>query len=235
MQLQDRTAIVTGGTVALGSAVTLDLLAAGARVAVTYVSQEEWSDLRARAADSGDKLRGAKVDLVQPSAVEGFVRELAADWGRVDFLVAVAGGFAAGRSYEADDQAWEHMFNLNLRSVVNCLRAVVPLMIRQNYGRIVTISSGAILRGGGAGIAPYAISKGAVRQLSELLADEVKAYDIHVHCLMPGTMDTPANRRSMPHADFSKWVKTEDVARVIRFLLSDDARAVRSVAVPVLG
>jgi NAD(P)-dependent dehydrogenase (short-subunit alcohol dehydrogenase family) len=235
MQFQDRTAIVTGGTGALGSAVTLDLLAAGACVAVTYLKQDEWSDLRARAADSDDRLRGAKVDLVQPSAVEGFVRELAADWGRVDFLVAVAGGFAAGKSYEADDQAWDHMFNLNFRSLVNCLRAVVPVMIRQNYGRIVTISSGAILRGGGAGIAPYAISKGAVRQLSELLADEVKAYDIHVHCLMPGTMDTPANRRSMPDADFSKWVKTEDVARVIRFLLSDDARAVRSVAVPVLG
>jgi len=74
-----------------------------------------------------------------------------------------------------------------------------------------------------------------VRQLSEILADELAAYDIHVHCIMPGTMDTEANRKSMPKADFSKWVKTEDVARVIRALLSDDARAVRSVVVPVLG
>jgi NAD(P)-dependent dehydrogenase (short-subunit alcohol dehydrogenase family) len=74
-----------------------------------------------------------------------------------------------------------------------------------------------------------------VRQVSEILADELKNYDIHVHCLMPGTMDTPANRQSMPKADFAKWVKTEDVARVIHFLLSDDARAVRAVAVPVLG
>jgi NAD(P)-dependent dehydrogenase (short-subunit alcohol dehydrogenase family) len=108
-------------------------------------------------------------------------------------------------------------------------------MIQQNFGRIVTVSTGSILHGGGAGIAAYAVSKGAVRQLSEILAEELKSYDIHVHCLMPGTMDTPANRKAMPNADATKWVKTEDVARVIHFLLSDDARAVRSVVVPVLG
>jgi NAD(P)-dependent dehydrogenase (short-subunit alcohol dehydrogenase family) len=115
------------------------------------------------------------------------------------------------------------------------LRAVVPVMIRQNFGRIVTVSSGAILRGGGAGMAAYAVSKGAVRQLTEIVADELKGYDIRAHCILPGTMDTEANRRSMPKADFSKWVKTEDVACVIHWLLSDDTRAVRSVAVPVLG
>jgi NAD(P)-dependent dehydrogenase (short-subunit alcohol dehydrogenase family) len=108
-------------------------------------------------------------------------------------------------------------------------------MIRQNFGRVVTVSSGSILRGGGAGIAAYAVSKGAVRQLSEILADELKAYDIHVHCILPGTMDTEANRLAMPKADFSKWVKTDEVARVIHFLLSDNARPVRSVVVPVLG
>jgi len=233
MELANRVAIVTGGTGALGSAVTLDLLSAGARVAVTYITEEEWSSLRARA--DSENLHGANVDLTDSAAVGALVSDVAARWGRVDFLVAIAGGFAAGKSYEADDKTWDHMFNLNFRSLVNCARAVVPRMVEQNFGRIVTISSGAILRGGGAGIAPYAISKGAVRQFSEILAEEVKAYDVHVHCLMPGTMDTPANRRSMPNADFSKWVKTEDVARVIRFLLSDDARAVRSVIVPVVG
>jgi NAD(P)-dependent dehydrogenase (short-subunit alcohol dehydrogenase family) len=106
-------------------------------------------------------------------------------------------------------------------------------MIQQNFGRIVTISSGAILRDGGAGIAAYAVSKGAVRQLSEILADELKDYDIHVHCIMPGTMDTEANRRAMPGADFTKWVCTDEVARVIHFLLGREARAVRSVVVPV--
>ncbi len=235
MTFENRVAIVTGGTGALGRGITLDLLASGARVAVTYRSAEELTALARDAGANAERLFGMQVDLTRAGDVEASVRDLSARWGRIDFLVAVAGGFAAGKSFETDEKTWDHMFNLNCRSLVKCLRAVVPVMIQQNFGRIVTLSSGAILRGGGAGIAAYAVSKGAVQQLSEILADELKNYDIHVHCLLPGTMDTPANRRSMPNADFSKWVKTEDVARVIHFLLSDDARAIRSVVVPVLG
>jgi len=235
VNFENRVALVTGGTGALGSAVALRLLHAGGRVAVTYRVEGGWEALRRRAGQHHEKLCGAKVDLTRPAAVEGFVREVAGRWGRIDFLLAIAGGFAGGKSYETDEGTWEHMLNLNLRSLVATLRAVIPIMIQQNFGRIVTVSSGAILRGGGAGMAAYAVSKGAVRQLSEILADELKMYDIHVHCIMPGTMDTEANRRAMPRADFSKWLKTEDVARVIHLLLSDDARAVRSVVVPVLG
>ena len=188
------------------------------------------------AAEPRDRLIGRQVDLTKADEVEAFVAEITDRWQRLDFLVCVAGGFAAGRSYETDERTWEHMLDLNLRTVVICLRAVVPVMIRQNFGRIVTVSSGAILRGGGAGVAAYAVAKGAVRQLTEIVADELKGYDIRAHCIMPGTMDTAANRHAMPKADFSKWVKTEDVARVIHWLLSDDARAVRSAAVvPVLG
>ena len=235
MEFEHQVAIVTGGTGALGSSVTLDLLEAGARVAVTYQSEREWATLGARAGDRGGNLTGVKVDLTKASEVEHFAESVLTKWQRIDSLIAVAGGFAAGKSYETDDETWEHMINLNLRSLILCLRSVVPVMIRQNFGRIVTVSSGSILRGGGAGIAAYAVSKGAVRQLSEILADELKAYDIHVHCIMPGTMDTEANRLAMPKADFSTWVRTEEVARLVRFLLSDQARSVRSVVVPVLG
>ncbi len=235
MTLENSVAVVTGGTGALGRNVALDLLASDARVAVTYRNAEEWTAIERDAGANSGRLSGLPVDLTRAGDVEASVRDLAARWGRIDFLVAIAGGFAAGKSFETDERTWDHMFNLNLHSLVNSVRAVVPIMIQQNFGRVVTVSSGAILRGGGAGIAAYAVSKGAVQQLSEILADEVKSYDIHVHCLMPGTMDTPANRRSMPNADFSKWVKTADVARVIHFLLSDDARAIRSVVVPVVG
>jgi len=235
MDFGKRVAVVTGGTGALGSAVVMDLLAGGARVAVTHRSEEEWKALKQTAGGAAARLLGVQVDLTHAADVDSFAREVNSLWGRLDFLVAVAGGFAAGKSYETDEETWEHMLNLNLRSVVHTLRAVVPMMIGQNFGRIVTISSGAILRGGGAGIAAYAVSKGAVQQLSEILADELKSHDIHVHCVQPGTMDTAANRKAMPNADFSKWVKTEDVARVIHFLLSDSARAVRSVVIPVLG
>ena len=235
MEFERRVAIVTGGTGALGSPLALDLLRSGARVAVTYRSEKEWAALEGRAGEHQGNLMGAKVDLVRAPEVERLVADVLSKWQRIDHLVAVAGGFAAGKSFETDDETWDHMFNLNLRSLIFCLRSIVPVMIRQNFGRIVTVSSGSILRGGGAGIAAYAVSKGAVRQLSEILADELKAYDIHVHCILPGTMDTEANRLAMPKADFSKWVKTEDVARLVHFLLSDDSRAVRSVVVPVLG
>jgi NAD(P)-dependent dehydrogenase (short-subunit alcohol dehydrogenase family) len=235
MEFENRVALVTGGTGALGSAVAMDLLRAGARVAVTYRSEGEWAALERWAAEHRDGLMGRQVDLTNAAEVDALAAEITARWQRLDFSVCVAGGFAAGKSYETDDQTWDRMFNVNLRTVFLCLRAVVPVMIRQNFGRIVTVSSGAILRGGGAGMAAYAVSKGAVRQLTEIVADELKGYDIRAHCILPGTMDTEANRRSMPQADFSKWVKTEDVARVIHWLLSDDTRAVRSVAVPVLG
>jgi len=235
MELEHRVAIVTGGTGALGSSVALDLLRSGARVMVTYRSEREWAALEAQAGEQHGNLESAQVDLIQAPDVERLVGGVLAKWQRIDYLVAVAGGFAAGKSFESDDKTWDHMLDLNLRSLILCLRFCVPVMIRQNFGRIVTVSSGSILRGGGAGIAAYAVSKGAVRQLSEILADELKAYDIHVHCILPGTMDTEANRLAMPKADFSKWVKTDDVARLVHFLLSDNARSVRSVAVPVLG
>src|SRR5579859_638187 len=235
MGFENRVALVTGGTGALGNAVTLELLRSGARVAVSYRSVTEWELLERKAAEHRQNLFGQKIDLTRREEVERTVSEITSRWGRIDYFVAMAGGFAAGKSYETDEPTWDKMFNLNLRSLVVPLRAVVPVMISQNFGRIVTTSSGSILRGGGAGIAAYAVSKGAVRQLTGILADELKDYDIHVHCVLPGTMDTEANRKSMPKADFSKWVKTEDVARAIRTLLSDDAHAVRSVEVPVLG
>ena len=234
MDFQGRVAIVTGGTGALGSAVAMDLAGSGARVAVPYTADEHWAALESRAGTAREQLWGAKADLTNAGAVEHFVSEVTERWSRVDFLVCIAGGFAAGKIHETSEEAWDRMFDLNLRTVYLAVHAAAPVMIRQNFGRIVTTSSGAILNGGGAGIAAYAISKGAVRQFTEILASELKAYNIHAHCILPGTMDTEANRRDMPKADFSQWVSTADVARVIHFLLSDDARAVRAVAVPVL-
>lgn len=235
MDLQDRVAIITGGTGALGTAVASDLLQRGVRVAVPFADEAQWERLRASRVGNDANLWGAKADLTQATDVEQFARQVIERYGRLDYLVCIAGGFAAGKSYETSEETWDQMFATNLRTVYLAVRAVVPQMIQQNFGRIITTSSGAILNGGGAGIAAYAISKGAVRQFTEILADELKPHNIHAHCILPGTMDTPANRRDMPKSDFSKWVKVEDVASVVRFLLSDDAQAVRSVSVPVLG
>jgi len=235
VDFKDRIAIITGGTGALGRAITLDLLKNGASVAVPYHGEKGWESLQTATGEFSGRLMGGPVDLRSSADVDRFVSSVSERHGRVDFLICVAGRFAAGKSFEGDDPEWDHMLDLNLMSVIRTLRPVVPVMVRQNFGRIVTISSGAILKGGGAGIAPYAVSKGAVLQLTEILAQELEKYDVRAHCILPGTMDTEANRKSMPKADFSKWVQTEDVAKVIHFLLSDASRAVRNVTVPVLG
>jgi NAD(P)-dependent dehydrogenase (short-subunit alcohol dehydrogenase family) len=235
MDLQGRVAIVTGGSGALGSAVVLELVRQGALVAVPFADESQWDALLARSGADKEKLWGAKADLTQAAEVDRFVAQVTERWSKIDFLVCIAGGFAAGRIHETSEETWNQMFELNLRTVYLAVRAVVPKMIGQNFGRVITTSSAAILNGGGAGIAAYAISKGAVQQLTEILADELKPHNIHAHCILPGTMDTPANRRDMPQSDFSQWVKVEDVASVVRFLLSDDAGAVRSVSIPVLG
>jgi NAD(P)-dependent dehydrogenase (short-subunit alcohol dehydrogenase family) len=234
MDFVDRVAVVTGGTGALGSAVALDLLQSGARVAVTYTSVAEWRSLSERAARYHERLDGLRVDLTTPSAVDSAFGGLKKRCGRVDILVAAAGGFAAGKSYETDDATWDGMLNVNLKTLVNALRAIVPGMLAQNFGRVVTVSSGAIANSPGAGIAAYAVSKAAVNQLSRVVAEEVKGHGISVHCVMPGTMDTPANRKAMLDADFSKWVTTEKVAGVIHRLLLAGVGDAGPMEVPVL-
>jgi NAD(P)-dependent dehydrogenase (short-subunit alcohol dehydrogenase family) len=201
-------------------------------VAVSYIVDREWQELSARAGPWHANLEAWRVDLTRPSEIESWVRSVHTHRGRIDDLLAIAGGFSPGKAHETSDSVWDLMLKLNLRSLVSVLRPVLPIMMQQNFGRIVTVSSGAILDHPGEGIAAYAVSKAAVRQLSEIIAEEVKAYDIRVHCLMPGTMDTEANRRAMPDADRSQWVSTGDVASVIHRLLLEEART--PVVVPII-
>jgi NAD(P)-dependent dehydrogenase (short-subunit alcohol dehydrogenase family) len=232
MDFQDRVALVTGGTGALGSAVVSDLLASGAHVAATYTVEAEWQHFVAGAADFRARLTGIPVDLTEADEVRAAVQSFERAHDRLDFLLAIAGAFAPGKIHETSEAVWDRMLNLNLKTLFSILRPAIPVMIKQNFGRIVTVGSGAILNSAGAGIAAYAVSKAAVRHLSEVLAEEVKDYNIRVHCLMPGTMDTEANRRAMPNADFSQWVATAEVARLVHRLLMDEADP--PLVVPIL-
>jgi NAD(P)-dependent dehydrogenase (short-subunit alcohol dehydrogenase family) len=232
MDFEGRVALVTGGTGALGSVVVRDLLAGGARVAATYTVETEWQHFSATAANSRTRLKGIPVDLTEADGVRSAVQSLQNDYGRIDFLLAIAGGFAPGKIHETSEAVWDRMLNLNLKTLFSILRPVIPVMMRQNFGRIMTVSSGAILSAPGAGVAAYAVSKAAVRHLSEVLAEEVKDYNSRVHCLMPGTLDTEANRRAMPNADFSQWISTAEVSRLVHGLLLDHADS--ALVVPVL-
>ncbi len=232
MDTKQKTVIVAGGTGALGAAVSRAFLAAGAQVVATYRRQEEFDEL-ARA--GGPHLTGANVDVTDESAVAKFVEEVETRNGGVDALVIAVGGYAGGkRLWEADPDTYEKMFNLNLKAAYVMTRAVLPGMIRRNRGAIVNVASKAGY-GRAAGAALYAASKAAVMALLDSLAEEVKAYNINVNSVVPSIMDTPANRKAMPKADFTIWPKTEDVAKVIVFLCSEGARLIQGAAIPVYG
>ena len=228
-----RTIIVAGGTGALGAAVTRAFLAAGANVAVTYRRREEFDALRAES--NAAKLSGAEVDVTNEDATRKFVQQVAAENSSIDAAVITVGGYAGGKNvWEADASTFDTMIDLNLRAAWVMARAAAPIMIRQNRGAIVNVASRAAY-GSSPGAALYAASKAGVLALWASLADELKQHNINVNSVVPSIMDTPANRRAMPKANFDAWPKTEDVAKVILFLCSNDAKLIQGAAIPVYG
>ncbi|HUM18147.1 MAG TPA: SDR family NAD(P)-dependent oxidoreductase [Candidatus Nitrosotalea sp.] len=226
-------AIVTGGTGALGQAISTALLEAGTIVAIPYAVPEERAALESRLTpDQRARIHALPADVTDEAAVVKFVQTARDRFGRVDALVNVVGGFAGGDLVSTPLGEWERMMKLNLTSVVITCRAVLPGMIAARSGRIVNIASRAVVPPQGGFIA-YTVSKAAVITLTQALAQEVKPHQVTVNAVLPSTMDTPANRRAMPDADRSGWVRTQDVASVVAFLLSDRAAAVSGAAIPV--
>ena len=170
-------------------------------------------------------------DLMDPDDA----RRAANEVGHIDVLANIAGGFTMGESVaETSDETWDFMFNLNARTVLNMVRAVVPGMRGRGAGRIVNIGARAGLRGAGA-MGAYCASKSVVLRLTESLADELKADGINVNCILPSIVDTPRNREDMPKSDFSKWVRPDQIASVVMFLASDAASAIHGASIPVEG
>ncbi|MDE0453623.1 MAG: SDR family NAD(P)-dependent oxidoreductase [Gammaproteobacteria bacterium] len=175
--------------------------------------------------------RSIVADLIDPEDA----RRAAGEAGHIDVLANIAGGFTMGETVaETSDETWDFMFNLNARTVLNMARAVVPGMRDRGAGRIVNIGARAGLRGAGA-MGAYCASKSVVLRLTESLADELKASGINVNCILPSIVDTPRNREDMPKADFSKWVRPDQIASVVMFLASDAASAIHGASIPVEG
>jgi NAD(P)-dependent dehydrogenase (short-subunit alcohol dehydrogenase family) len=232
----DKVALVAGGTGALGRAVALAFLGSGARVTVTYRRREEFDGLLAAAAP-GDaaRLSGIATDVTDTKAAAAVVEEMIAEHSQVDILVNAVGGYAGGKNVWEDDPAtYEQMMALNLQSGFTLARAVLPAMIRQNRGWIVNVASRAGY-GHSPGAALYSASKAGALAFFDSLADEVKPYAINVNSVVPSIFDTPANRRAMPSADPARWPKPEEIAQVILFLCSAQARVIHGAAIPVYG
>ncbi|MEX2598890.1 MAG: SDR family NAD(P)-dependent oxidoreductase [Dehalococcoidia bacterium] len=174
-----------------------------------------------------------ETDVTSGPSVRGLMQQTAEAHGGPHALLNVAGGFRFGPAVEEIDEAdWDSMMQLNLKSAFLCIKHALPYMKTQQYGRIVSVSARPGLYGA-AMLAPYAVSKGGVILLTQSTAAEVKDLGITANAVLPSVVDTPANREAMPDADFSKWVAPEDLAEVMLFLASQEARAVSGAAIPV--
>jgi len=227
-----RIAIVTGGTGALGQSIVLRFLRAGATVGVPWFVAEEWAALQAAAGEARARLSGRKIDMADEAAVTGFVAETGGATTRVDVIVNAVGGFAGGDLASTPLAEWRRMIDLNLTSAVVGCRAVLPGMRAARWGRIINISSRAVVPPLG-GFIGYTVAKSAVIALTQALAQEERPHGITVNAVLPSTMDTPGNRRAMPDADRSTWVSTQAVADVIAYLASESASAVTGTCVAV--
>jgi len=230
-----RVVLVAGGTGGLGRAVSLAFLEDNARVVVTYRKQEELDALKTLAGRNGSQLEGYVVDVTDESEVNKFIEGIVARHGRLDAMVNTVGGYAGGvKLWELNTKVFDRMLALNLRSGYVLSRAAVRVMLKQDSGAIVNIAAKAAIDHG-AGAAAYAASKAAAVAMMDSLAEDLKGTGIRVNSVLPSIIDTEANRKAMPKADFAKWPKPEDIARVIVFLCGDDAKVIHGAAVPVFG
>ena len=175
------------------------------------------------------------VDLTDRIAVEDVVHQGIETLGRIDYLIHTVGGFQMGETVaEISDDSWEFLMKLNVNTTLNITRAVIPNMIDRKFGKIITIGARPALQGK-AKMGAYSAAKTAVLRLTEAMSAELKGQGINVNCIIPGTIDTPQNRKAMPNADTSRWVSLESLAGVIRFLCSPAAGDIHGAAIPVYG
>jgi NAD(P)-dependent dehydrogenase (short-subunit alcohol dehydrogenase family) len=230
-----RAVLVAGGTGGLGRAIAEMLLDEGALVAVTYRREEEFKALQQEAGDSRNRLAGFQVDVTDVSAAAKLAEDTMAKCGRLDALVNTVGGYAGGLTLWATDPGtFDRMIGLNLRSGYALARAVAPILIAQKRGAIVNVSAKAALDHA-AGASAYAASKAAAVALMDSLAADLRGTGVRVNSILPSIIDTAANRQAMPQANFSAWPKPDEIARVVLFLLSDEARVIHGASIPVFG
>lgn len=226
--MPSKIAIVTGANGGLGTHVTIALLDAGFLVTglAPSIKPEDFDH---------PHFTALPASLGSLDEAEKAVATVIAQFGKIDLLVHTVGGFAGGKSVaETDDATWQRMFDMNLNSSFHILRAVIPHMRAAQSGRIVAIGSRAA-ESPGAQVGAYSASKAALVSLIRTVAIENKDIGITANTILPGTIDTPANRAAMPGADVSQWVKPESIASLIVWLAGDGAKDVTGAAIPVYG
>jgi NAD(P)-dependent dehydrogenase (short-subunit alcohol dehydrogenase family) len=230
--MQGKTVVVTGGFGSLGAAVAGAAAKRGAAVVALGHEKSPPAGLAERLGARALLLGG--VDLASSEAARKAMAEVKAKFGRIDVLVNVAGGFAWEKLGGGDIATWDRMYAINVKTAVNASQAALPLLLESGAGRIINVGSGAAIKAA-AGMAAYGASKAGVLRLTESLAEELKDKNVTVNAVLPSIIDTPLNRKEMPDAKFERWVTAGDLAAVILFLASDEAKAVTGALIPVNG
>jgi NAD(P)-dependent dehydrogenase (short-subunit alcohol dehydrogenase family) len=228
VNLSGKKIVVTGAFGALGAAVSAAIQSAGAKVACIDFAPAS----KAPAGSAGYVLIG-DVDLSSADAAAKAIQTAATQLGGVDGIVNIAGGFRWEKVAGGDIATWDFMFNVNVRTAVNAIRATLPLL-KSPGARIVNIGAAGAIKAG-AGMGSYAASKAGIAKLTEALADELKDSGVTVNAILPSIIDTPVNRADMPTAEFDRWVKPQQVADLIVFLLSERASAITGALIPITG
>lgn len=232
--------LVAGGTGGLGRAVSLAFVEQGSRVIVTFQKPGGLEELKKAAsskpvAADGASLDGFNVDVTDGAAVAKLIDGIIGRHGRLDYLVNAVGGYAGGiKLWDMETNVFEQQLALNLRAGFVLARASAKVMVKQGSGSIVNVASKAAIDHA-AGAAAYAPSKAAAVAMIDCLAADLKGTGVRANSILPSIIDTPANRKAMPKAKFASWPKPEEIARVILFLCSDDAKLISGASIPVYG
>lgn len=230
--LEGKVALITGAAGNLGRAVAQAFAASGA--SRVLLGRDEAS-LRKHYATDDARTMLVGADLADSGSVAVAVGQALARFGRIDILCNLAGGFDMGPPvHQTPDELWQRMLAVNVGTLLNAVRAVVPGMIASGYGKIVNVGAASALSGK-PNMGAYTAAKSAVIRLTESMSDELRDKGINVNCVLPSVIDTPENRAAMPKADPSKWVAPRDLAEVVLYLASDEASAIHGAAIPVTG
>jgi NAD(P)-dependent dehydrogenase (short-subunit alcohol dehydrogenase family) len=228
--MSQRIYAVTGAFGILGQAVARAAVKSGAKVALIDFAPTAPAGLKA---DCGDCLALGGVDLSNAAGAETAIKAVVEKFGALHGLINVAGGFIWQTVADGDVAGWDRLYALNVKTTLNASRAAIAPLKASGSGRIVNIGANAAVKAG-AGMGAYAASKAGVHRLTESLAEELKGA-VTVNAVLPSILDTPTNRADMPDADFGAWVQPEDLAAVILFLASEEAKAVTGALLPVTG
>ncbi len=232
MNFSNRTVMVTGASGNLGRAVVAAFTELGANLALVDRRRE---NLERTFGAQNERRLFLIANLLDQEQVNAAVTKTRECFTRIDVLCNIAGGFRMGEPvHETSDENWNFLFDINARTLLHAVRAVVPQMIAAGGGKIVSVAAFAAQKGAG-GMGAYSASKDAVIRLTEAMAAELREKNINVNCVLPTIVDTPENRTAMPKADPARWVAPEDLASAIVFLASDGARAIHGAALPVTG